>query len=320
MKKIITYILYLLLLVNLCFSIYLFKSKPTIIDQTKIDYDFTNSDIFATSFTELSSYYKDDLETTDIFCFVAIDEKANPVKGITIAFYDEKGHLLSEKETNLQGKICYEHVPLNDKYLYKVTSAPSGYNFDDTLYYLDASDHLYRQYIYSTKKEYKEEEFYKAIDKYKEKLKLEKKKNNIFIERSTETDKDNISLKLKKIDYTFVEPPLEDKYIRIYAEKSYSITDNLYTNRYRIRMRDAEIINYEVYLNNPEEEDLLKKLGTRFIIDEEENKRNIYNGDEDFYLIYESRTSYKSSYANLILTFKYNNKIYKVKRNSILLY
>ena len=319
MKKIITYILYLLLIGNLCFSIYLYKNKPTIIEKTKIDYDFTNSDIFATSFTELSSYYKEDLETTDYFCFIAIDEKANPVKGTTIAFYNEEGHLLSEKETNLQGKICYEHIPLSDKYLYKVTSAQPGYNYDDTLYYLDASDHLYRQYVYSTKKEYKEEEFYKAIDKYKENIKLEKDKNNIFIERSTETNKDNYSLKLKKIDYTFIEPPLEEKYIRIYAEKSYSVTDNLYTNRYRIRMRDAEIINYEVYLNTPLEKDKQEELGTRFIIDEKENKRNIYNGDEDFYLIYEARTANKSSYANLILTFKYNNKIYKVKR-SILLY
>lgn len=312
MKK--KFLLTITILIAIIISLLLVKgvffknNKEEINDYTQ----YADNEIFYTQATDIITELKNDykLENVDeknAIYFKFIDENLQSIKQATLELYDKEGYLITELSTNEQGEIAINNLENDMTYYYMQTKTSEGLVVDEQLYkiVITPDENNFTIPIINADRKLSEEERQKIIDKYGETVKG--KTANIENEILSDNEKTEQQSTFITSEYTYLllKEELRGLQLKITStERDLELENDKKAKGYTLRITNAYIMEYEV---QPKDKEIT------IVNSKKEPTNKFYNGEE-FYI---DKNSYGLAEYDVIIKFKYNDKIYKIKKEIV---
>lgn len=313
MKKkfaiIVTILIAIIILALLVKGIFFKNSKEEINDYTQ----YADNEVFYTQATDIITELKNDYKLKNVdeknsIYFKFIDENLQTIKQATIELYDQEGYLITELHTNEQGEIAINNLENDMTYYYLQTKTSEGLVVDEQLYKLKITQdkNNWTIIIVNADRKLSEEEMQKIIDRYKESVDNKAVNTNNELLSDNEKTEQEMALTTDEQIYLLLKDELRGLQLKVTStERDLELENNKKAKGYTLRITNAYIMEYEV---QPKDNEIT------ILNSKKETTNKFYNGEE-FYI---NKNSYGYVGYDVTIKFKYNDKIYKIKREIVL--
>ncbi len=289
-------------------------------NEAKVDYDYSDlayEDVFYKDFKDIynpatKTSVRPEFSNSDIGVrIIIIDENLNPITEAKVKFYDTDKYYIATLSPNKNGIIAINNFPKDFVVNFEQTETRNGLKKDETTYLMKNQEvKQLRQFIINSEKDLSDEEKEQIKQAYIEKHKVEHKNEGEHTENITEEN----SEKAIKYSYRFVTDDLKGYKINVNVERIGTVGED--ENKFQIAKCSINIPSAEIKKVELIEQQDSKQNAE--ILDLNLKPKNTFENGESFYLKYKSKSWMERIFYNANITFKLNEKEYKVCKRNIL--